>query len=93
MGKQAVVENLRRLADSIEALTEESHTEEIPVKLKKASPTKITFEDLRTVLAVITRQGKQDKVKQLITKYDATKLSDVPEDKYHELLEEARKIE
>lgn len=64
-----------------------------PPKPKEEKPTpKITFEDLRAVLAVITRDGKQQKVKDLITKYDAKKLSDVPEDKYQELLDEARKI-
>lgn len=89
-----VVEDLRSLANSIETLAREvdgGDKEETPKEIP--APPKITFEDLRAVLAVITRQGKQDKVKELITKYDATKLSDVPEDKYHELLEEARKIE
>ena len=53
---------------------------------------KITFQDLKMVLAVLARDGKQEKVKELITKYGATKLSEVPEEHYHELLEEARKI-
>lgn len=86
-----VVKDLRSLADSIEALaTYEQHVTDVEEVREPA--TKITFEDLRAVLAVITRQGKQQKVKDLITKYDAKKLSDVPEDKYQELLDEARKI-
>lgn len=88
-----VVKSMRSLADSIEALTEETdeqHDAGVEEVIKPA--TKITFEDLRAVLAIITRDGKQQKVKDLITKYDAKKLSDVPEDKYQELLEEARKI-
>lgn len=60
------------------------------VQPEKPAP-KITFEDLKMVLAVLARDGKQEKVKELITKYGATKLSEVPEEHYHELLEEARK--
>lgn len=61
-----------------------------PEKEEKPAP-KITFADLKMVLAVLARDGKQEKVKELITKYGATKLSEVPEEYYHELLEEARK--
>lgn len=87
----AVVKSMRSLADSIEALaTDEQHDADVEEVTEPV--TKITFEDLRAVLAVLTRQGKQQKVKDLITKYDAKKLSDVPEDKYQELLDEARKI-
>ena len=84
-----IAKNLRSLADSIEALaTDGQHDADVEEVRKPA----ITFEDLRAVLAVIARQGKQQKVKELITKYDAKKLSDVPEEKYQELLDEARKI-
>lgn len=83
-----VAKSMRNLADSIEALTvDEKHDDDLEDVKEK-----IKFEDLRAVLAVMTRDGKQQKVKDLITKYDAKKLSDVPEDKYQELLEEARKI-
>lgn len=81
-----VVKNLRSLADSIEVLAGSNNEEP-----SKEEP-KITFEDLRAVLAALTREGKQEKVKELIEKYGAKKLSDVPEEKYHELLEEARNI-
>ena len=87
----AVAKNMRNLADSIEALaTDEQH--DAGVEEVREPATKITFEDLRAVLAVLTRDGKQKEVKELITKYGAKKLSDIPEDKYQELLDEARKI-
>lgn len=88
-----VVEDLRSLANSIETLAgavDKQHDADVEEAIEPAI--KITFEDLRAVLAVLTRQGKQEKVKELITKYGAKKLSDVPEDKYQELLDEARKI-
>ena len=91
MSRQAVVENLRRLADSIEALaTDEQHGDDVEEVREPA--TKITFEDLRAVLAVLTRDGKQQEVKKLITEYGAAKLSDVPEEKYQELLDKAREL-
>lgn len=91
MSRQAVVENLRRLADSIEALaTGEQHGDDVEEVREPA--TKITFEDLRAVLAVLTRDGKQQEVKKLITEYGAAKLSDVPEEKYQELLDKAREL-
>lgn len=89
-----VVEDLRNLANSIEALTEstdEQHDAGVEEVIEPA--TKISFEDLRAVLATLTRDGKQKEVKELITKYGAKKLSDVPDDKYQELLNEARKIQ
>lgn len=90
----SVVEDLRSLADSIEtlgkSLTDTNNTDVEEVREPEAP--KIKFEDLRAVLAVLTRQGKQDKVKELITKCGAKKLSDVPEEKYQELLDAARKI-
>ena len=87
----AVAKNMRNLADSIEALaTDEQHDADVEEVREPA--TKITFEDLRAVLAVLTRDGKQKEVKELITKYGAKKLSDIPEDKYQELLDKAREI-
>lgn len=83
-----VAKSMRNLADSIEALaTDEKHDDDL-----EDAKEKIKFEDLRAVLAVLTRDGKQQEVKELITKYNAKKLSDVPEDKYKELLDEAREL-
>lgn len=89
-----IAEDLRSIANSIEALVgiEKDTEESIETKEEEKAPPKVTFNDLRTVLAVITRDGKQSKVKELIEKYGAKKLSDVAEEHYHELLEEARKI-
>ena len=88
-----VVEDLRNLANSIEILAqvaERSNKQE----LAKPQEEKINipFEDLRAVLAALTREGKQKEVKELITSYGANKLSDIPEEKYKELLEEAGKL-
>jgi hypothetical protein len=90
-----VVEDLRSLADSIETLAKsvtDTNDAEVEEERKPEVP-KIKFEDLRAVLTVLTRSGKQAKVKELITKYGAKKLSEVPEEKYQELLDAAREIQ
>lgn len=52
----------------------------------------ITLETVRAKLAALTQSGKQAEVKALIQKYGGAKLSDIPEDKYPELMKEAEGI-
>ena len=50
------------------------------------------LEDVRAVLADISRNGKTAEMKALLTKFGATKLSDIPTEKYPELLKAAEAI-
>jgi hypothetical protein len=84
-----VVENLRSLADSIEALTDVVEGNEPKEKVEDNLP---TLEQVRAKLAALTQGGKQAEVKALITKYGAKKLSEIPKDKYPELLKDAEGI-
>ncbi|MFZ5817264.1 MAG: hypothetical protein ACOY93_18530 [Bacillota bacterium] len=52
----------------------------------------VTLEEIRARLAELVRAGKQAQVKELFPKFGATKLSEVPEDRWGELFEEAGKI-
>lgn len=51
-----------------------------------------TLEEVRAKLAALSQEGKQMQVKELITGFGAKKLSDIPTEKYPELLEEAEKL-
>ncbi|MFC4386589.1 rRNA biogenesis protein rrp5 [Gracilibacillus marinus] len=51
-----------------------------------------SLEDVRAKLAALSQAGKQVQVKELITGFGAKKLSDIPTEKYPELLEEAEKL-
>lgn len=51
-----------------------------------------SLEDVRAKLASLSQDGKQVQVKELITSFGAKKLSDIPEEKYTELLVEAGKL-
>ncbi len=86
-----VVNNMRTLAESIEILVqaaESNNTEE--VKIEEELP---TLEEVRLSLAKLSQSGKQKEVKDLITKYGAKKLSDIPAEKYPELLKDAEEIQ
>ena len=81
-----VVNDLRSLADSIQALAEgveENKVEEKQIETKEKLP---TLGEVRARLAALSQNGKQAEVKALITKYEARKLSDIPAEKYPELL-------
>ena len=88
-----LVEDLRQLASSIEALANAMQSNEsVPVETisepLKADP--ITIEKVRAVLAEKSQGGKQPEVKALITKFGAKKLTDIDPGKYAELLVEAK---
>lgn len=86
-----VVEDMRLLAASIEALADAILAGE-EVNVSEAEPPKsepITIEKVRAVLAEKSQSGKQPEVKALITKYGANKLADIESTYYLALLEEA----
>lgn len=60
----------------------ENHTEE----------PKLSLEQVRTVLAKLAQEGHQAEVRALITKYGATKLSDINPEHFNALLKEAEEI-
>ncbi|MFZ3578829.1 rRNA biogenesis protein rrp5 [Virgibacillus sp. DJP39] len=51
-----------------------------------------SLEDVRSKLAALSQDGKQLQVKELITGFGAKKLSDIPAEKYSDLLVEAGKL-
>ena len=52
----------------------------------------LKLEDVRAVLGDIARTGKSAEMKALLRKYGANKLSDIPAEKYPELLKEAEAV-
>lgn len=89
---ELVVKDLEMLTSHLKELLESA--EDVKVEKPRADPSKkIGLEDVRAVLAKLSQHGKTAEVKDLITKYGATKLSDVDEDKYKDLLKDAEGIE
>ena len=62
-------------------------TADTPAKEEPAAKA-ITLQDVRAVALKFSKAGKSDVLKEIFAKFDATKLSEVPEDRYNELMEE-----
>ena len=98
-----VVKLMHSLADGLEAVAYAfADSQEIFVEAKEMSklvetvqPTKqvaekeLTLADVRAVLAVKTQNGMTAEVKDLITKYGGSKLSDVDPKYYADLIKDA----
>ena len=80
-----VVEDLRSLADSIETLA--GTVEELREPATSQKDNLPTLEEVRAKLASLSKAGKQAQVRELITGFGVKKLSDIPREKYPELLE------
>lgn len=70
---------------------------EEPAKAENLEPEKketktYTLVDVRAKLGELQKSGKRDQVKELLKSFDAAKLSDVPEEKYAELMEKAGEL-
>lgn len=67
-----------------------SRREEAKATMKnKESKPRITLEQLRERLALMSQQGNHENVKALLRKYGGERLTDIPEDSYEELFNEA----
>ncbi|WP_462133609.1 hypothetical protein [Peptostreptococcus stomatis] len=86
-----IVKDLEMLTSHLKELLESAEDGKVE-KPRAEFSKKISLEDVRAVLAKLSQLGKTAEVKDLITKYGATKLSDVDEDKYKDLLKDAEGI-
>lgn len=87
-----VVKDLEMLTSHLKELLESTEDGKVE-KPRAESSKKIGLEDVRAVLAKLSQHGKTSEVKELIIKYGGTKLSDVDEGKYKDLLKDAEGIE
>lgn len=89
-------EDFIALADYLTAYVKEekTNTEEIasPATEEAQKAPAIKLEDVRTVLAEISRSGKTAQMKELLGRFGATKLSDVKAEDYPALLEAAKEV-
>ena len=91
-----MVEDMRSLADSLQSVADSiqgntAASEEVPTQPVDNTP-QITIDQVRTLLAEKSGEGKTQAVKALLYKYDTGKLSGVKPEDYAALMEEARKL-
>ena len=89
-------EDIIALADYLAAYVKEEQTiaeNTVPLAVEEqpAAPA-IKLEDVRTVLAEISRSGKTAQMKELLGRFGASKLSDVKPDDYADLLAAAKEV-
>ena len=90
---ESLTESLRTLANAIVSDEPSVESEERPStqKTQEVKPVAktISVEDVRAVLTPISQSGKTAQVKALLTKYGASRLSDIDPSKYESLLADA----
>lgn len=92
-----VVNDLRSLADSVQAVADAMTQNETTAEIAPTEPPQktapkekpITLEQVRSVLAEKSHDGKTDAVRELLQKYGASKLSAVDPKHYKALLADA----
>lgn len=72
-------------------------TPEVPEETSEAEPAKadapkVTVEQVRNKLRGLSLAGKKDQVKSLLTSYGVSKLTDIPEEKFAEVLAAAEEL-
>ncbi len=99
----SVVSDLRSLADSLQTFCEAIVSEDVappearPAEQKVNTPAEhskptIKIEQIRSVLAKKSQSGKTSDVRELLRKFGATKLSEISQDSYPELLKAAEEL-
>ena len=85
-------EDIIALADYLAAYVKEENTEETVPPVEQPVAPSIKLEDVRTVLAEISRSGKTAQMKELLGRFGASKLSDVKPEDYAALLAAAKEV-
>ena len=83
-------QRLMQISEELRQLAEELETAAEPIQQEPAP--EITLEEVRGVLADISRAGFTADVKKLIVKYGAERLSDVDPNNYSALLNDAKEL-
>lgn len=96
---QEIIGHLKRITDSLEALTgvSETHQPEPEAKgqekiVSEKKHKKPTLEEVREVMAEKSKAGHREEVKQILLKYDAKKLTSLDEKHYADVLKEVGDI-
>ena len=86
---RSVAQSLNTVADSLTALFSGSQPRTSVQPESKPTSKPLTLEDVRAVLAEKSRNGHTAKVRELLEKHGAAKLSEIDPQKYAALLAEA----
>ena len=86
---RSAAQSLNSVADSLTSLFSGSHPRTSVQPESKPTSKPLTLEDVRAVLAEKSRNGHTAKIRELLEKHGAAKLSEIDPQKYAALLAEA----
>ena len=81
-----------KLAKELNLFIEALDSEETPKAEPACELVPITLEEVRTVLAELSRDGKTQEVKEILKRHGASRLSEVNPDEWEAILDEAAEI-
>lgn len=81
-----------KLAKELNLFIEALDSEETPKAEPACELVPITLEEVRTVLAELSRDGKTQEVKAILKRHGASRLSEVNPDEWETILDEAAEI-
>jgi hypothetical protein len=81
-----------KLAKELNLFIEALDSEETPKAEPACELVPITLEEVRTVLAELSRDGKTQEVKAILKRHGASRLSEVNPDEWEAILDEAAEI-
>ena len=92
--RASVTETAKNVTNKAETVTKTAKnvTDDAKTETKTAKAPTFTLEQVRAKLADLARSGKQAEVKALLGKFGVKKLTEVPAEKYPELMKEAEAI-
>lgn len=91
-GCELLAAGIREMAAEVENGQPVPKKKEEKAAKEKKDEEKVTVEQIRTVLAEKSRGGKTQEVRAILKEFGADKLSDVPSEKYTELLQKAEEL-
>ena len=91
--KKDIADHIRRIGDDFLALADLMEGEQSTTPPEDETDPLPKLEDVRAVLADISRAGKTAEMRELLTKFGAAKLSEVKASDYPALLTAAREIQ
>lgn len=81
-----------KLAKELNLFIEALDSEETPKAEPACELVPITLEEVRTILAELSRDGKTQEVKAILKRHGASRLSEVNPDEWEAILDEAAEI-
>lgn len=78
--------------EDVQEDAKEEIKEDVQEQTPEEKPAEVSLEDVRAALGELQKSGKRAEVKELIKAFGCTKLTEIPADKYAEVLKKAGEI-